>query len=298
MVRLAPPATLMGLLISLLVHLVALLIAALIAIGGAQAGGAGSLVPSVELAVVTDTELAAMQHAALELESPPVPDSPTPELPPVEMLDTRVGDDVSGLLDAAAAVGMAAGAGDITGSSSLGVSGAGGGAASFFGAEARGTRFAYVVDVSGSMGYDNKIETLKRELARSVDALLENAHFFIVAFSTDATPLGGKREWTEASDSGKTWGRRAIATLGANGGTNPSPAFSIVFALRPKPDAIYFMTDGLFDESVALELLRLNAEWRIPIHCISFVSKEAEALMRRIATDSGGTYTHVPGSGR
>jgi hypothetical protein len=77
----------------------------------------------------------------------------------------------------------------------------------------------------------------------------------------------------------------------------PFPAFEVVFSLRPRPDAIYFMTDGQFEPSVAVELARLNVEDRIPIHCICFVSKEAEALMKKIAEDSGGTYTYVAGPG-
>jgi hypothetical protein len=296
-VRLAPPATLLGLSISLLVHLLILLIAALIAIGGAQAGGAGAKEgPSVELAVVTDSELSAMQQAALEFETPPVSETPTPDAPAVESLDAQAGD-LASELTVPSSVSISAGGGDITGLSSLGAGGIGGGAASFFGAEARGTRFAYIVDVSGSMGYDNKLEILKRELARSIDALTENSQFQVVAFSSNAAALGGRREWSDAGDAGKAWARKAIAGLSAGGGTIPSPAFAIVFSLRPRPDAIYFMTDGEFDAAVALDLLRLNAESKVPIHCIAFVSKEAEALMRRIAADSGGTYTYVPGRG-
>src|SRR5207248_843954 len=79
--------------------------------------------------------------------------------------------------------------------------GGGGGAASFFGVEARGTRFAYIIDISGSMDLGvgtadiKRIDILKAELSKSVDALLENAFFFVALFSSDAKPLGGRMEW-------------------------------------------------------------------------------------------------------
>ncbi|MFM9996384.1 MAG: vWA domain-containing protein [Phycisphaerales bacterium] len=303
-VRAAPPATMFALAISLFVHLVVLLLAALIAVGSAQAGGSGeggSRGP-VEVAVISESELAAMAGGSIEADAPAVPELPSSLEPGLETLDPAIGglSDLGTMPDIAGGIGSGAGiggAGDISGAPGLGLGGSGGGAASFFGAEARGTRFAYIVDVSGSMGYDGKIETLKRELSRSIDALLENAKYLVVAFSDNAYPLENRKEWVEASDAGRLRGRRAIATLGADGSTVPLPAFQVVFSMRPRPDAIYFMTDGQFDPAMALDILRLNAEDRVPIHCITFVSKEGEAVMRKIAEDSGGTYTHVPGPG-
>ncbi len=58
------------------------------------------------------------------------------------------------------------------------------------------------------------------------------------------------------------------------------------------------MTDGLFDASV-VDTLRaeLRGGRNVPIHCISFVDRSSEALMRRIAQMSDGSYTHVEGVG-
>ncbi|MCC6661186.1 MAG: hypothetical protein IT437_09905 [Phycisphaerales bacterium] len=302
--RWVTPATVLGLAISLAVHLFALAIAALIVVGGAQAGGAGAADSGggpVEVAVLTESELAQISGGAIDAEAPAVPEAPSVSDAALSSLDTSVGGLAETGLELSVDGGVGAsgislgGAGDISASAGLGVGGAGGGAASFFGAEARGTRFAYIVDVSGSMAYDSKIESLKGELLKSIFALQENAEFIIIPFSSDAQPLGGKREWTEADEPGKAWARKGISALIADGGTVPAPAFAVVFSVRPRPDAIYFMTDGQFDESLTLDLLRMNAELKIPIHCITFVNKEAEAMMRRIAQDSGGTYTHVPG---
>lgn len=297
-VRLAPPATLFGLLVSLIVHLLIGVIAGLITFRGAQAGGAGPEAGAVEFAVVTEAELAQMQEAGLDLAAPTVPDVPMPDLPAVELFDTQATSEVTELTGDLGDAATTMGAGDISGGSDLGVGGSGGGAASFFGVEARGTRFAYIVDISGSMGVGGKIESLRRELSKSVSALLENTQFLIVLFSTDAAPLAGRREWVAATNSGKNWARKNVADIPSTGSTNPLPAFQIVFTMRPKPDAIYFMTDGEFDPEVAMIVAGLNADYKIPIHCIAFVSRDAEAVMKQIAATSGGTYTFVPGASK
>jgi hypothetical protein len=57
------------------------------------------------------------------------------------------------------------------------------------------------------------------------------------------------------------------------------------------------MTDGEFDESVVQEVAVLNSKLRepIPIHCICFASQSGEEHMKKIAAQSKGTYTFVPG---
>ena len=35
---------------------------------------------------------------------------------------------------------------------------------------------------------------------------------------------------------------------------------------------------------------------KIPIHCITLVERTGEETMRKIAADSGGTYTHFAGT--
>jgi len=117
-----------------------------------------------------------------------------------------------------------------------------------------------------------------------------------VSFASGAQPLGGRSAWREATTGGKVWARKHINAINAGGGTQPLPAFQEVFNVRPRPDAIYFMTDGEFNAEVASEIIRLNSRRRIPIHCITFVNRDAEELMRRIASHSRGTYTHVEGS--
>jgi hypothetical protein len=297
--------------ISMLVHLLLWIIAAFVLIGGGQAGGAGDGNGSgtVGVAVMTEAELGQLQGGTIEADAPAVAEAPAAAALPAGDTDMHVTDAVSGGggIEGGLGEGMgtltSGGAGDISGGPGLGGGGAGGGAASFFGVEARGTRFAYVIDISGSMdlgvgvGSLRRIDILKTELGKSLAALMENAKFFVALFSSDAKPMGGKIEWVSANESGKQWARRTVPLIAAEGETVPIPAFKMVLTLRPRPDAIYFMTDGEFDKDYANQIARMNAEFRIPIHCITFVSKEGEEVMRKIAADSGGTYTHFAGPG-
>lgn len=281
--------------ISLLVHLGGAIVAAnwLMGMPGGDSRHHGA--EDVELAVVTDTELTDLQESAV-FETEPTPSFDDPSLDdPLEApeFQAEVSDAslLGGDLGQIAPIG---GAGEGLGEGAGLGADVGGGGASFFGVEARGSRFAYIVDVSGSMA-GKKMDALRNELTRSIDGLLENSSFIVVFYSGDSRILGGRMRWMRAAQRYKTLADREIRAIAEGGGTDPKKAFEIVFGLRPRPDAIYFMTDGLFPSSIAAYVAQLNESGgeRTPVHCISFVSRESERLLRSIAEQSGGTYTHI-----
>lgn len=288
--------------LSLATHIMFLTIAAVWTLG---AGGLGGMAPGgstgdVELAIMSEGELGALQEAATEAGSPQVSDIAEPTLGSQALEDNLGGVESGGAGGEIGdiAEGMSGAGGDIGGAGGLGESGSGGGGggAKFFGVEAAGTRFAYVVDVSGSM-QGAKINALKIELIESIDSLLEHMQFFVTPYSSDAMILGNKEKWTVASDGGKKWAKDLIKDLPSYGGTNPVPAFQKAFDLKPRPEAIYFMTDGLFAEDVVQLVANMNKRGkRVAIHCIAFDIQDqaVEQMMRKIATDSGGQFTSVP----
>lgn len=290
-------ATVIGIAVSLLIHLILWFVSAHLPVGHGQAASPVPMPGVVDFAVMTETELADLQaDAELTFDSPSVPvivdQMEMPEVPSLEMPTDA---EIAGSIDQIAPTEIGSGAGDIGSSSGLGEGGgSGSGSASFFGVEATGSRFIYIIDVSGSMAVGGKLQALQQELVKSIEGLTEAADFLIITYSSGASPLQGRTEWSHGDQRGKRFARRGIAKLSASGGTNPSPAFSLAFGLRPPPDVIYFMTDGEFNEEVASEIASLNAELKIPIHCIAFVSRDSERVMRKIASDSGGTYTFVP----
>ncbi|MBX3406246.1 MAG: VWA domain-containing protein [Phycisphaeraceae bacterium] len=290
--------SMMAVAVSIMIHLSLALIAAAVgvavaSVGGHREGPRGDY----ELNIAADVQLSGLLDAPLDTLSPVVSDSELPDVATSGILDGAGGDDrpASGAGLGTIGEGLGgAGGGDIGDGLGLG-GGGGGGAASFFGVEAQGSRFAYIVDVSGSMRGE-KMAALKIELGESIKAMLEHMSYLVVTFSSESLPLGDRRRWTDATDVGKRWGLEKIVALEAWGNTVPWPAFEIVLAMKPAPDAIYFMTDGIFDPIVADQLaVRNTGSRKVPIHCISFVDRSAEELMRRIAADSGGTYAHVPG---
>ncbi len=297
-------ASLVGLVASISIHFIIALLAAgiVVAVGdGFGTGGPRGVEVGVEL--LTETELTSLEEAAISGSAPADDALPEFQAPQVDLSGgVAAGTGASGATSdlegmGGAGLGGSGGGGDgIEDGGGFGGGSGGGGGAKFFGVEARGSRFAYIVDVSGSMA-GPKLDALRTELRNSIDGLATNSSYVIVLYSSNASPLGGRMRWQEASDRNKKSSDQQVQRISASGGTNPEPAFEDVFTLRPRPDAIYFMTDGLFEPNVSVAVSQLNGrgERVVPVHCISFVSRESETILRRIAEDSDGTYTHVEG---
>ena len=167
------------------------------------------------------------------------------------------------------------------------------GKATFMGAEASGRRFLIIADRSASMGRGGKFERLVAEINATVKDLKSGAKFYVILYDDTAVPFPGTRWLSGRADAAslEAW----MAGQDAGGTTNPLPAFQIAFTqVHPRPDAIFFMTDGLFAPEVAELIPPLNSARRVvPIHTISFVDRRAEPWLRKIAADSKGTYRHV-----
>lgn len=193
--------------------------------------------------------------------------------------------------------GTDSGAGGLGGS---GLEGAGGGGAKFFGIEARGKRFAYLCDVSGSME-EERLAALKRELQTSIDELSSGSSCSIILFSSEARMLTGDG-WVDAGPKGREQVRTLLRGVTSMGGTEPLPGFAMLFALRPRPDAVYFMTDGEFgrgqEDEIATKVAQLSRSGPrpVPVHCITLVQTEGAKIMQLIAKVTGGKYRHVPGA--
>ena len=167
----------------------------------------------------------------------------------------------------------------------------GGGKLSFMGVEGSGSRFLIIADASDSMA-GPKLEYVKAEILKTLGDLQPGSKFYVIFFATTAVPMPGNR-WA----SGRTQALKAatwIRSIQTMGGTEPLPAFELAFRMEPKPDTIFFMTDGLFSANVPSEVAKLNSgRKKVTIHAISFIERSAEPLLRRIAEQSGGQYRHV-----
>lgn len=293
---------------SVILHALITSVAAVMSFGPIGSAGSGTgREYGVDVALTSPVSLEALSSGA-ELDSVTPATTSTDakdDLPPMGVLEGAGGIDApaSGSGLGAVADGLGGAGGDIGDGAGLGTGGAGTGGASFFGVEAKGSRFLYICDISGSMNFGTTGETsgermrlLQTELTESVRGLLDHMSFYILFFSSGVTPIADSQKWLLASSKNKTFALDKVSALSPFGGTEPWPAFELGFAFKPLPDAIYFMTDGNFDPQVALRIQAANVGSRkIPIHCITLQDRSGEEVMRKIAADSGGTYTHVPG---
>ena len=257
--------------------------------------GAGSEV-SIEFAVLDEEELAGMEPGGfdeLEAEETTIEDTValdvselSPTAPTVEVASAAAG-------SVPTLGGSGGGNGDGSGfGEGFGLGGAGG--ASFFGIAAKGNRIAYIVDVSGSMSQNRKHELAMRELSRSIDTLPDFSHFYVLLFSSGSFPPPQQKGWTPARKSNVrtviTW----LKQIDPTGGTEPRNAFLQVFSLEERPDVLYFLTDGQFQDITPDEIAELNRRGKkIVINTIQFGDPDGEEVLREIAKKSGGTYRFI-----
>jgi hypothetical protein len=161
--------------------------------------------------------------------------------------------------------------------------------ASFYGVEAEGRNFIFVVDTSGSMS-GSRFRRARAELCRSIEHLHPDQSFFVILFNN--VPALMPSFGMAAADPAslrllENWLRKTEC----NGGTNPMPA--LIAALAMKPDAVYLLSDGKFDPALAQTVSQLQVFQRIPVHTIGFASRKGEPMLKAISQVSGGTYRHV-----
>lgn len=288
------PVRVVAFTVSIALHFLLLMMALLLVLQRPAGGQAGA--GEIQLAVMTETELAALQQD-LPSSTDTLPDAAAPET--IDLADIPDPDAATRATNPSSATAISGVGESLASDSGLDLGALGGGGASFFGVEAVGSRFAYVVDVSGSMT-GSRLATLQQQLIGSIEGLLDHASFSIVLFSSDARVVGGRTAWIPATEENKRAMALEIRAISSGGGTVPLPAFEQVFSLSPRPDAVYFMTDGEFqDENTVIGRIgQMNGSGRgrAPIHCIAFESRVSERVMQRIAALSGGSYTFIGGA--
>ncbi len=189
----------------------------------------------------------------------------------------------------------------------------GGQSLKFFGSQAYGNRFVFVLDISSSMGARDgeRIERAKYELIDSVSHLTSSQEFYVVLFGYHAVPMFGEKpaRYVRAESSTISRLRHWIDGVKLQPGTDPRRALAIAGGM--KPDAVFFLTDGDFNRparafddsgwltrtgkvdasSVDQGLARYYHD--LPIHCIAFENPFTFATLARIGEQTGGTARYV-----
>ncbi|MEZ5385615.1 MAG: hypothetical protein R3F13_08870 [Prosthecobacter sp.] len=214
--------------------------------------------------------------------------------------------------------------------------GGAGGKISFLGNTATAKHVVFVVDVSGSMSASmnvggssmSRFDLLKKELSKSISAMAAGTAYQILFFSDFAWPHDtvdsndmralNDYEWKITSSSRNTTIPRYsyLATNGANvskskkiiaaannpGGTNWGSG--LMMALKgatPKPDVIFFMTDGnRSDEQGWINAItQENSRGkRTIIHTTALGTPDAARDLDEMARRNGGKFTAVMADGK
>jgi hypothetical protein len=157
---------------------------------------------------------------------------------------------------------------------------------SFFGIKAEGRLILYVVDCSGSMDEDDRLDKAKAELRRSINALQSPQRFKVIFYNDRPVPMPGELP-KPADYPSKAQLSRWMSLVEAEGPTDPRS--SLALALSLKPDAVFLLSDGAFPTGTVEAVAKLNPK-KVPIHCVDLANGAAGDDLRRIATDSGGQY--------
>jgi hypothetical protein len=172
----------------------------------------------------------------------------------------------------------------------------------FMGTHAQGQRFCIIADASNSMKGTPLVQ-LKKEILKTLYDLNPSSQFYVIFFNASAIPMpypGWLSAEKENLDKVKPWVQNMSTLLK----TLPNSAFERAFKLQPKPDVIFFMTDGFLQGPDPIAHLKtLNAtEPKVAIHTIMFSRKKAAEAkgankattqLRVIAEKNGGVFRRV-----
>lgn len=181
--------------------------------------------------------------------------------------------------------------------SGIGIGGGkGGGGTSFFGIGGRGSRFAYIVDISGSMEQDNRLRTALSELKRSISALPDFAQFYVVLYADGAVFPDFQDGWQRASRGNIARMKRWIDEQQPRGGTLPLQAFDMVFKLPTAPDVVFFLTDGEIpgDTTYQIRHFVAGSKRETIINTVGFSSEAGKDILIEIAKEHRGVFRFVP----
>ena len=208
-----------------------------------------------------------------------------------------------------------------------------GGGVAFFGNTSTAKRVAFIIDVSRSLS-DTQFEMIKKELNKSLRKLPATTQYQVLFFSgpawfaedtynergsvvesggreyvwktrsiNDFYPTAGEdklytAKWKPATPGNLKKTEKNIEDVGRSLGTDWRWPLKLALRLNPKPDVVYFLTDGAVTGGDAMveEILKFNrkgAGAAAVINTISMMQPKAAANLLEMAKKTRGTFTIV-----
>ena len=163
----------------------------------------------------------------------------------------------------------------------------------FFGQEAIGQRFAFILDKSGSM-YGSRWKACITQLTRSLRVLPPHVEFVVVLFGSDVYVPPSQAGWLKATpgdvDAVVSW----VSKQRPGGGNREEPAFERVLSYSAPPDVIYFLTDGLLADYRPDKCDVIPESLPTIVNTIALENAEGRDVLVAIAERTGGQFILIP----
>ena len=155
-----------------------------------------------------------------------------------------------------------------------------------------GMDYVFVLDISGSMGNDRKLETSTNSVGAFIEALGDEDRFEVTTFNIEATTLFGKLEFV--SDATVAQAVNFLDTREAKGGTVLRSALQTAYRYAD-PDGdrqlnVIVLSDGLTEQKDRSDLLRLvdTRPKNSRVFCIGVGNDINRQLLEQVAEEAGG----------
>lgn len=179
----------------------------------------------------------------------------------------------------------------------------------FFGVKGKGSRFVFIIDCSGSMDEYGRWRRAVRELKSSINNLMEPQQFLVLLYNSYTVGMNNQdARLVTASRENQTIAINWLAKQTPFGNTYVATSLKTAFEIRP--DAIFLLSDGEFDDLALVKsvlqhyngpqgksnqtsTLESPPDHMIPVHTISLGGKSGAWTMREIAEQNQGTHTAI-----
>jgi uncharacterized protein with von Willebrand factor type A (vWA) domain len=160
----------------------------------------------------------------------------------------------------------------------------------------RAQRVLFLCDGTGTM-VGLKFDLLKHELNATIGKFKPSTSFNVMLFADEKADAFDKA-LVAATPQNKKKLADYLSKASARGATKPLPGLQAAFA--QKPEVIFFLSDGAFDNLVSYdEVIKtidtLNKDRKVRVYTILFGERDekAEQTLRKIAADHGGVFKMV-----
>jgi Ca-activated chloride channel family protein len=155
-----------------------------------------------------------------------------------------------------------------------------------------GSDYVFVLDISGSMADDGKLDQSAKTIKSFISLLGEKDRYELITFNTSPTPLFNKL--TSPSEEATRQFNTALQNTKARGGTAIEPALTLAYkyATQEKNINIVIVSDGIDQANFSkglIDLMKANSSKQdARTFCIGIGNETNKSLLNRIAEESGG----------